>query len=175
LEEGKEMNKEELTKHLENVWRMKNGQPNVKMVEHCLTSTKYTQIGDKFVNVCSLKPSITKTLWYDDEREDCGTSFETFCWYNRHNMPRTFELKHYYDKLYFIPNYYGYDNINLCSLTYLDDFDKKFENKQEVTESELILINQAIEEAKADYEKRLTNYFKRYGDKIRSAGYWVNR
>ena len=163
----------ELRAELEKVWA------DEKMVKHCLNSIRYIQIDEYFVSIGNRLPNISKTLWYDDEKDDPGKSWERFKSYNDSlHRPKLLKL---YDKgrnLYFVINYHslGEGEGKILAPTYLE------ENRanqpyvlREVTESELELINQDIKEIQEHYDKRLERYFKRYGDKIRSSGYWVNR
>src|SRR5574343_230059 len=84
----------ELERLLGLTWRKRNGEVDQNMVEHCLKSGKYIRIGDLFIDVCSRKPSITTTIWYDDTRSDPGTSWETFRHLNeRNNMPELWQLE----------------------------------------------------------------------------------
>ena len=166
----------ELTNLLSLTWTRNNGQPDPKMIEHCLTNIKYVKIDDMFVGVCASKPSITKTIWYDDEREDPGAGWITFKNLNyRHNMPNMFESRRRSEELYFHSAYWN-DKTNgkLVGVTY-DEEPFRVSVIRKVTLEELAIINEAITEVQIDYAKRLVNYFKRYSNHVRSEGYWVNR
>ena len=177
------MNKEdvqELTRLLELTWRKRSGEPDQSMVDHCLKSGKYIRIDDMMVDVCSIKPIITTTIWYDDETEGPEANFQNFKALNeRQNMPSLYELQSHFcgvRDLYFIVQYSG-DKTGgkLASLTYADE-PSNFPLIRKVTPAELEQINAAVEEVRQDYAKRLVNYFKRYGKThVSSRGYWVNR
>jgi hypothetical protein len=169
------MNKEdlkELTELLAITWNN-----DERMIKYCLKSSKYVKIGDKFIDVCGSKPTITKTLWYDDTRESPGVSYETFLWYNQRNTPTEYEIENRrYGEirpLLIIPQYNGdKTDFRLCGLTYNDgDGDRAME----VTPEILKVINQAVREVQEDYKKRLANYWKRYNKNIVAMGYWVDR
>lgn len=162
----------ELTELLAATWNN-----NEKMIKHCLKSSKYVKIGDKFIDVCSSKPTITKTLYYDDEYEAPEVNFETFLLYNKENMPNEWKLEgRTWDdsgKLLITPQYSGdKTNFRLCGLSYggIDGL-----RAMEVTSEMLEVINQAVREVQEDYKKRLAAYWKRYNKNIHAYGYWANR
>lgn len=169
----------DLTSLLSMTWRKRNGETDTSMVEHCLQSGKYIQIDNMFVDVCSRKPSITTTLWYDDTREGPEANFQNFKNENeRFNMPSLLELEGQGIKeLYFIVQYCGdHTGGRLVSLTYVDGDDSRLTPIRKVTPAELEQINQAIEEVRQDYAKRLVSYFKKYGkEHVTSQGYWADR
>ena len=165
----------DLTNLLSLTWNGDDG-----MIKHCLRSSKYIQIDNMFVEVCNAKPSITKTLWYDDETTGPEANFENFKRLNeRNNMPKLHNLKCSYDgykDLYFSVHYYN-DKTGgrLASLTYEETPSKSDYLIRKVTEDELTQINEAIEEVRTAYTKRLETYYKKYSKNVRSEGYWVNR
>jgi len=165
---------EELTKLLSLTWNN-----DKKMVDYCMAHSKYIKIDDLYINVCSAKPAITKTIWYDDERPDPGSGWETFIALNeRNNMPHLFELERRHfgvQHLYLIVNYCGdKSGGRLVVPTYKDD-DEKMEVVRKVTESDLQQINEAVQGVRDNYSRRLVNYYKRYSDQVTSKGYWANR
>lgn len=141
-----------------------------KMVEHCLKHCLYIQLGDTFIRVGDRKPSIDRDLWYDDETDGPAETFENFKAYNmRTNAPRLIDESHGRE-LYVTVNYNG-DRTNgklLALTTY--DVDNRL-----ATDEEIALANNALSEARADYEKRLAAYWKRYSSKVHARGYYVNR
>jgi hypothetical protein len=147
----------------------KNGQPDAEMIDYCLKSSKYIVIDDMFVCVGKSKPTIQKTLWYDDTQKSPESNFDAFVYANRYNMPRELELIHRCDDLRYLPQYFG-DCENLFSLTHNID-----ESLRKVTPEELKIINAAINEVKADYQKRLETYYKKYSKNFSVSGYWVDR
>lgn len=167
----------EVTKRLNNYWKKRDGSPDEKMVKHCLKSSKYIQIGDAMVDIGDAKPSINSEMWYDDETEGPQVNFENFRAYNTHNnLPKSYEMRGRnrdgMGTLKIIPQYDGVNGLELATLTYEDNVGDEY---IEVSEAQLKEINEGIDEIKADYEKRLTSYYKRYGDKIMARGYWKNR
>jgi len=179
------MNKEDC-KELETLlgltWRKRSGEIDQNMVDHCLASSKYIKLGELFVDVCSRKPSITKTIWYDDTREGPDANWENFLALNiRNNMPTLYELEARYcgqiSPLYIRVQYSG-DKTGgkLCSLEYIPEYDSRSTDARKVTQDELNEINAAVQDVRDDYRKRLEAYFKRYGkDHVTSQGYWVDR
>lgn len=150
-----------------------------RMVKYCLKSTKYVQLGDKFVAVTSSKPTIDKTMWYDDETKGPEVSFESFRRYNESNMPHELvkekSLWGGLSKLYIVPNYYrDKTDGRLAGITY-EPSERAPANGREVTDAELEAFNMAIRDVQADYEKRLAAYWKRYSHKVTAQGYWANR
>jgi hypothetical protein len=173
--EDLKMNKEDLKELRELLAITWNN--NEKMIRHCLKSSKYVKVGDKFIDVCDSKPNITKTLYYDDEYEAPEVNFETFLLYNKKNMPTEWKLegRTWGDsgKLLIIPQYSGdKTNFRLCGLTYNE---KDSDKSMEVTPEMLEKINEAVREVQEDYKKRLAAYWKRYNKNIHAYGYWANR
>lgn len=138
------------------------------MVDYCEKSSIYIQSGETFINVGSAKPSIDKTLWFDDETDTPEVTFDYFRNYNRHHFPR--RLK---DEQQFVTANYRGDKTGgrLACFTINDGRT----DCRPATADEVNKANAAIEKARDDYEKRLQRYWKRYGDKVHAAGYWVNR
>lgn len=172
----------ELRKLLEKQWVKRNGEIDHKMVDYCLKSSIYVQSGDEFINCGDSKPTIDKTMWYDDETDGPTVNFDSFKRYNQSNFPRTLEeMKMGRDgrQVYIVDNYYlraGETTTLLKSVRVADlDYDRVDGNPRLATDEEIRLINEAILKARADYEKRLERYWKRYSNKVRAEGYWVNR
>lgn len=150
-----------------------------KMIDHCKKSTAYVQIEDMIVGVCDSKPPITKTIWYDDERDDPGSGFDQFCLANKYNMPDELELNRtrsgHRSNLCLIVGYLNDKTSGkLCGLAYKDD-DELSDCIRKVTAEELMMINSVVREAKQKYQKRLENYYKKYRSNIYSQGFWANR
>ena len=168
------MDNEKLKIALAKVWHKKDGQPDDAMISHCIKSHKYVEIDGMFIICCDKKPTINSEMWYDDEQESPGKSWEVFSSYNNSNCPELRKLCERWGDLYLISNYWGYDSLELASLAYYSEEDVK-PNYRKVTEKELVIINQAIQEVIDDYQKRLKTYYKKYNKNIYSSGYWVNR
>ena len=162
--------KEQLEELLKIQW---NG--SERMVNHCLKSTEYIKIGNKFINIGDKKPTIQKQFWFDDMKPIPKPTKEIFMDGNkRKNAPREFDIDNNCgEKLLIVTNYYeDKTDFRLCGLSY----GKSNSNRnEEVTEEILKIINEAKKEMKVNYKKRLNNYWKRYSKHVRCSGYWVNR
>jgi hypothetical protein len=148
-----------------------------KMIEHCAKSHCYLQINGLTVSVCEAKPSITKTIWYDDEGTDPGSDYKSFLFANRYHEPRLWENDHMGGRLAFCVQYWqDKTGGELVNLQYVGgDCRTPAAFVRFVTDSELRQINEVVKTAAADYRKRLEAYYKKYADKVRSRGYWANR
>lgn len=160
------LNTQELENELRSYWKKDD------MVKHCMKNHKYIKIGEWFVNVCDAKPTITTTIWYDDETEGPENNKETFM---RANNRHTKELPT--DRKYFIAkNWYRQTDQKLAAVTSCKTWEEpSTEVIRELTPEEMILVHQAVAEVNADFQKRLETYYKRYSNKISVSGYWVNR
>ena len=147
---------------------------DTKMIDFCEKNSLYLQLDGVTVEVCKAKPSITKTIWYDDEGTTPDSGYESFINANKFNMPHLFEMEGKWGtRLSLCVNYYNDKTQGeLVGLQYVD------ENKagtRFVTEDELTKINQIVQTAIDDYKKRLTSYYTKYASKVRACGYWANR
>ena len=169
---------QELTRLLELTWRKRSGSIDAKMVRHSLESGKYVKIDDRFVCVCDLKPSITKTIWYDDETEGPEANYQNFLQVNKHNFPSYWELMHRYEDPLYIRVRFWNDKTDgrIATLEYIPKYHQEnAELIRPVTPEDLEKINAAVEEVRQDYKKRLDTYWKKYSNQVSSRGYWVNR
>lgn len=170
--------KADLTELLSITW---NGRQD--MVDYCLKSHVYIQLDDgRFVSVTKAKPEIDKDLWYDDETKGPDASiFENFRQYNLSNAPKHFvpvlrDFGHE-KKLALYPCYSG-DKANgrLLSVGYAMDGDaSRLGAIEYLTGKDVEKFNKVIDGVRADYEKRLATYWKRYSSKVHARGYWANR
>lgn len=169
----KKENLKELTELLAIEWNNSE-----QMIKHCLKSSKYVKIGDKFIEVCNSKPTVTKTLYYNDEYEAPEVNFEMFLLYNEKNMPTEYKIEGRtwggnIENLTIIPQYHGdKTNFRLCGLNYGKVADLE---GIEVSLELFGAINEAIREVQEDFKKRLKAYWNRYSDNITACGYWANR
>ena len=168
---AKREQKERLARKLQDFWQ------DEKMVEHELKNNKYIELNGSFVEIADAKPKIESTIWFDDEQEVPENNFETFYNYNvRLNMPKYVDMRgrniEGTGSLKIASKYAGQDTLDLARLTYENEPKGEF---REVSQSELDEINKGIEEVRANYDKRLRSYYKRYSDKVRVKGYWANR
>ena len=148
---------------------------DTRMIEHCEKSTKYIEIDGHIVGVCDAKPVIRSEMWYDDETADPGTGKARFIAYNMRNVCDVIEESA--RKTYFCKAYYRQPDDCLLwdvQTPYAGDHAPEYAIR-EVTLAEIVLVNNAINEVRADYVKRLDRYYAKYQSKIRSSGYWVNR
>jgi len=162
--------KEQLKELLKIQW---NG--SERMINYCLKDTQYIKIGNKFINIGDKKPTIQKQFWFDDMKPIPKPTKEIFMDGNkRTKSPKEFDLENNSgEKLLITPKYYeDKTDFKLCTLSYRKSNSYRDE---EVTEEILKIINEARKEMKANYEKRLNNYWKRYSKHVRCSGYWVNR
>lgn len=112
------------------------------------------------------KPSIKSTMYYNDNYDDPGKAYNTFKHYNTR-----------FNKLYIMleENHQLYIN-NYDVITYHLGayYDNDF--KRELTQEETDFIKDYIKNVyMVDFEKRLTNYYKKYNDYIYTMGYWADR
>jgi len=162
--------RERLTNKLQDYWQ------DEKMVKHELKNNKYIELNGSFVEIPNAKPKIEPEIWYDDEQETPEVNFENFYNNNAINMPKHLTMKgrnlEGTGSLKIASKYVGQDTLELAGLTYQDNPKGEY---REVTQDELDEINKAIDEARANYDKRLKSYYKRYPHKIVAKGYWKNR
>jgi len=147
------------------------------MVKHCLDSSAYIELDGRYVDCGSKKPGISSEIYYDDETPAPKINFETFKHHNEQNIPQPLVMEKSVfgnrSYLYIAPQYNGDKTEGtLCGIRYESEH---FIDGKGVTEEELVIINKRRAELAADYEKRLERYWKRYGDKVRTHGYWANR
>ena len=137
-----------------------------KMIDHCMKSSKYVKIADMIVGVCSAKPTITKTIYFDDTRKSPGAGFDTFFALNeRQNMPEELKLEKCgfrdLEYLCFTPAFWNNRSENkLASLAYASE-PITSPAIRKVTADELEVINAAIREVREDYTNRLKAYYKK--------------
>ena len=169
--------KEKVEDALKSKWTRSNGIVDEDMVQHSIKSYKYIEVNGVIVEVGRSKPTIESTMYYNDETEAPERNYANFASYNKNlHEPNTYELygrSHRGDgRLKIVSEDDNVSGFGVSALTYGDMPDH---NTREVTEDELKEINAGIEEIRANYDKRLKSYYKRYEDKIRVSGYWANR
>ena len=193
----KEIKQDEPTKHLrlatsdevdeivKDIWSSEHMQQYAKNThDYYILSDGYILEFEK-VN----KRSLTTTFYYDDETERPDISFNNFVYYNRHNIPFN-SLKEYLSEKKRLEEHgcatgrYDYKGIYIsekydnCKNVVFYDFD--YEKNEELfiryltqeEQEDFIKIAKQYENA---YMERLKRYFKRYGNCIRTHGYWANR
>lgn len=166
-----------LKQEIEAVYTKSNGTIDANMVDYVLKNVKYVQIDAYYVQaVGQTKPSINKTLWYDDEQKDPGASKARFIAYNMRSAPDFIKIDEH-NPVYIQPGYCGRGLGGLTNLYCKRYFYDALPDDiiRQLTPEEVKQINKAIAEVRADYNKRLEMYWKKYSDKVYSSGYWVNR
>lgn len=145
------------------------------------------------------RPPISKTLYYDDEYEEPSTKLDGFIDYNlndnfrpRYSIERWLEDERSLEKFgccvgghsrkMWIANFYGKDSDIYDLQTRipqecqapnkLEDYQYFVRYLTDEEQSEVINAYWSMEE---DYKKRLVSYYKRYGEKVTTSGYWANR
>lgn len=193
----KEIKQDEVTKHLrlatsdevdeivKELWASENMQKYAKNThDYYILSDGYILEFEK-VN----KRSLTTTFYYDDETDAPDVNFDNFVYYNRHNIPFN-SLNEYLSEKKRLQEHgcatgrYDYKGIyisekydNCKNVVFYDFHDEKNEELfirylTEEEQQDFIKIAKQYENA---YMERLRRYFKRYGQNIRTYGYWANR
>lgn len=135
-----------------------------------------TQDGLEFA-IETRKPSIERTMYYDDEHEAPSKSYESW---ERYNLFYNFKERTDYDGNV-IPKFtkehciyknkeYGFLSIIPEGYEYFTD-----EKVRRLTQEEIDDLNAMVQEQREKYIKRLKAYYKKYSDKITTYGYWANR
>jgi hypothetical protein len=159
-------------------WVKRDGTPDEKMVQHCIKSGLYVQVGDTFIHCGSKKPSIESQMWYDDETD--GPDASKFAAFRNYNIRSSLQpmLENDSNKEIWITTHWHNDRTGgkMLSITTKrwGDLPRSGELRK-ATQQEIDLANEARKMTNADYEKRLLMYWKRYSDKVHASGYWANR
>lgn len=157
------------------------------MIKWYLKTYTYYKTSDGLILSFKNKPSITKTLYFDDEYEIPTLTEELFLYYNKINYTNEYRKIEKYNeqtKPYFVKHYctsniqvlpamfkYSYSN-------YLDNLHYNNEKnyfKRYLTDEEVQEYNKICDEFINSYIERLKKYFKKYNKNIYCMGYWVNR
>jgi hypothetical protein len=158
-------------------WTKRNGEVDQSMVDYCLKSSKYIDMGEYYLNIGDAKPRISNTLYYDDETDAPDISdFEVFKNYNMRG--KRFNLVKLVDSgrsvCVFTSDNRSGGKLKGWTTCYIGEH-PGLRDCRLATVDDIMAIKQGLAEIKADFEKRLASYWKRYGDKIRTSGYWANR
>lgn len=152
------------------------------MTEYIASKNDYYKTNDGLVIEIekSNKLSIEKEFWYDDETDAPAINFENFLAHNNTVFAMYEHLceksKKEYEHFYFAQNYSGSNKV--VNVQVFDDWAEEFRkqyNIREMTENEKEEYLLILKERNDQYLERLKKYFKRYGDKITTHGYWANR
>jgi hypothetical protein len=168
-------------------WTKRDGTPDEKMIDHCIKNIIWVDMGDYYLEAMN-KPGIDSTIYYADEdyttgemAEDPGTDWQVFKRYNlRHHSPEN-DLKFINEDRQEVVIYTKYcqdkTGGTLKGWTTKRGYEELIETdkKRLATPEEVKAIVETLEEQTRLYEKRLENYYKRYGKKVRTSSYWANR
>jgi len=117
-------------------------------------------------------PSISKTLWFDDEKDIPSESEQLFIDYNiRTNLQHKMDS----DRQFF---FYKYGSFNGSSVVSFANHNFSWEDTivRDMTDEELKEIKSIVDAYANKYIERLHKYWKRYGStQVMTMGYWVNR
>ena len=171
----------ELESLLRKQWTKRDGSPDESMVRHCLKSAKYIDLGNYYLDIGENKPTIDSDLWYDDETEGPDASkFQVF--YNYNMQHKRFDLDKLAadgrDKVWIYTKYtrdQTEGKLKGWTVTRWHEEPRHLGEYREATADDIAAIKQGLAEIRADYEKRLATYWKRYSHKVMARGYWANR
>lgn len=158
-------------------WIRRDGSVDHGMVEHCLKSNNYVQVGDIYIYVGS-KPTIDSEIWFDDEtsRPD-DNDFETFKEYNmRRNKHLSLDetLSNGFDTIWIYSKWNADRTAGRLAgwvPTRHGEEPRHVGEVRRATPEEVEAIRQKLDEMRASYEKRLATYWKRYSHKVVARGY----
>lgn len=153
-----------------------------KMVNYCLKASRFEDMGDYYLEVAD-KPKIDSTIYYSDEFPSPGTSFNVFRSYNISlNGFNGWDKRLHNGASIYVYDKYFEGNSELKTFSVIPDWDEssieriinRF-NGRKATEEETKLIQKYMNQEVEKYEKRLKTYYKRYGNKVSTHGYWADK
>ncbi len=171
----------ELETILSKQWTRRDGTPDQRMVDYCLKSNLYIDMGPYYLSIGDSKPGIESSLWYDDETAGPDDSkFEAFRDYNLRGKRFSLEkLAESGRNRVWIYNNYTRDTtggkIKSWLVTDAWEEPRHVGEYRLATPDDIGAIKQGLAQISADYEKRLKTYWKRYSNKVHARGYWANR
>lgn len=166
---------------------LENEKESEEMIDWYLKTYTYYKTNDNLVLSFKNKPSITKTLYFDDEYEIPELTENLFLNYNEMNYISEYRKIEKYNKQtqpYFVKHYCTSDiQVSVISFgdyysDYLDNLNynnKKNYFKRYLTDEEIQEYNEICDEFINNYIERLKKYFKKYNKNIYCMGYWANR
>ncbi len=166
---------------------LENEQERSDMIDWYLKTYTYYKTDDGLVLSFKNKPSITKTLYFDDEYEIPELTEKLFLKYNEMNYTSEYhKIEEYSEqtKPYFIKHYCTSDiQVSpVLSINYFSDYlqDLEYNNKKNyfkryLTNEEVQEYNKICDEFINNYIERLKKYFKKYSQNVHVCGYWANR
>lgn len=175
----KRLEKNEMIEYLESIGESE------RMIKYYLDTYYFYTLKDGLIIELRKKPSIDKTLWFDDEYEIPKLTEELFIRYNEKNVSGEYaELdKNDYIKAFLIQRRFD-DKKNVAVQRYqnMTDYEAQLQwakNKNYfvrfMEDEEIEEYNKVCHELKDEYIERLKKYFKRYQKNIYCQGYWANR
>ena len=144
--------------------------------------------GDGYYFIVELKPSIDRTLWYDDEMSEPKKSLDLFIKHNMSNLRFNFdEWEKQVESLkkdgccsgkielepFFNLNYKDSKEVYLCFYEYFENSRRNQTTIRNLTKDEIDDILEIAHNLKNDYIERLKKYYNKYG--MSCCGYWANR
>jgi len=165
------------------VWTKKDGSTDQSMVNHCLKSNVYLDMGEFYLSIGS-KPSITKDLYFSDIDYSTGkhapapeNTFKLFKSYNmRMNSNQRYieTLEDNNQDVIFNTQYNSGAVSQLKSWTNKRLFEINPDDHKATPEQKQTIID-ALKVEDEKYAIRLERYYKRYGKKVSNHTYWANR
>lgn len=175
----KRLEKNEMIEYLESIGESE------RMIKYYLDTYYFYTLKDGLIIELRKKPSIDKTLWFDDEYEIPKLTEELFIRYNEKNVSGEYaELdKNDYIKAFLIQRRFDdKKNVAVQRYQYMTDYEAQLQwakNKNYfvrfMEDEEIEEYNKVCHELKDEYIERLKKYFKRYQKNIYCQGYWANR
>lgn len=144
------------------------------------------ELDDGYVNF-DKKPSISNTIYYDDEFDSPERCYEEFELYNlnlnfKYDMTDWLEEVEYFNKkgccsgiVNLTPLIRSYDKGYKHFEFFVNRYDDDMNNCRKATEEEVKQYLEICDRLKEDYIKRLKTYWKKYSNKVGTCGYWRDR
>lgn len=176
--ENEELKKEILNKTYYNDYLLKLEEKDNKHFKELMNDYIIFETNDGLYIILNIeKPSIDKTLWFDDEQPIPEKNEELFIKYNMQINGSKFTRYNSNIQNAYLYNPYRGSKKGLATVgsQYRADAMTDLTYYRDLTEEEKAFINTIINILIDEYVERLKKYYKRYNDKIRCVGYWVNR
>lgn len=156
-----------------------------RMINHYLDKYYFYTLKDGLIIEFRKKPSIEKTLWFNDEYEIPKLTEELFIKYNEKNVNgeyMEFEKNEYTRPFLLLLRNDSKKYVAVQRFMERSDYEDQLQwAKNEnyfvrfMEDEEIEEYNKICHELKDEYIERLKKYFKRYQKHIYCQGYWVNR
>ncbi len=176
--ENLEEKKNILNKTFYNDYVLKLEQKDPRHFQELINDYIIFQTNDNLYVILNIsKPSIDKTLWFDDKQPIPEKTEELFIKENM--MLNGSKYTRYNEDIEnaYLYNPYNGANNNLVTVacSYKADKISNLTYIRDLTADEKILIKSIIDILIDEYIERLKRYYKRYNKNIHCSGYWVNR